>query len=75
MAAGPQRRATPAPHLNAHLAPLERALHERARVLMAAAEEGPGDDSHDPAADEFQAAVFAVVAVEFKALARELHHW
>jgi hypothetical protein len=70
MAAGPQRRKDPVPHLMAHIAPVERALNERARMLeIKAAEVAIAPLSGDVGA------VYRDLAAEFRALAEELHHW
>lgn len=69
MAAGPQRRPVPVPHLMAHIRPVELALQERARVLEDRAIEleksGPADEI----------GTSRLLAAEFRALAAELHHW
>lgn len=81
MAAGPPRLPTPAAHVTAHVAPVERALLERARVL----EEDPGSlggsileaaaATEGASAAWLRTYVANVVAAEFRALAAELHHW
>lgn len=77
MAAGPQRRAQRAAHLNAHIMPVELALKARADFLSLRAsqrnaineafiiENGP----------DIESAVDVRVAEEFRALAEELHFW
>jgi hypothetical protein len=70
MAQGPQRRAEPVRHLNAHIAPVERALIARAKAIeeqAATAPEGPDG--------ELLQAIMEAVAGEFRKLADELHHW
>jgi hypothetical protein len=69
MPAVPQRNADPAP-LHAHLVPLERALHERARVLDDACAE-----LEDQGAISAEVVVRRVIAAEFRTLALEIHHW
>jgi hypothetical protein len=74
MAAGPQRSEIGRPHLNAHIAPVERAYIARAKVIEAQVDalmEDPGE-----AADHaILACCLATMAAEFRALAEELHHW
>jgi hypothetical protein len=71
MAAGPQRRVQPAPHLLPQADSVEKALLERARVLEEQANE-VAEGSRRPAVDE---AVARFMAREHRALAEELHHW
>lgn len=68
MAAGPQRRREPAPHLLAHARGLELALQHRAAEL------GQQTSGQMIDADTVKA-VQAVIADEFRKLAEELHHW
>jgi hypothetical protein len=77
MAAGPQRHPDPAPHLLAHIVPVENALGHRAAELdeSAAALEAPNADGSVSPAAEHSAAHARWLAGEFRALARELHHW
>lgn len=65
MAAGPQRLPEPAAHVTAHIAPVERALNERARSIEERAE---GQHQAVVSLSKF-------LAAEFRALAAELHHW
>lgn len=69
MAREPQRSEQPRP-LGAAIVPLQRALIERAKVLDATSERVP--PGHP---DERCAEVYAYMASEFRALARELEHW
>lgn len=76
MAAGPARRTQRAPHLNAHIAPVERALLERALLARAAAIEAETDDVTGVSESEvINTRARRAVAAEFRALAEELHWW
>jgi hypothetical protein len=76
MAAGPQRAAEPH-HLNAHIAPLERALLARAEFLSLRASQRNAINwaSIMENGPDIESAVDVRVAEEFRALAEELHHW
>ena len=71
MAAGPQRRTTPAPHLLAPMPGIERALRYRADVI---------DDEAKALAEIGEVSAAACdakveIAQQFRALADEFHHW
>lgn len=74
MAAGPQRRATPAPHLLAHVRGVELALQERAKALTDEVLATPESDDTDMIVS-VTSAIKAQIAQEFLALAAELHFW
>ena len=70
MAAGPQRLPEPAAHVTAHVAPVERALLARADAIEA----GLADLDQITAQSGIRG-IRNAVAAEFRALAKELHHW
>lgn len=65
MAAQPQRRPVPVPHLGPHIVPVERALKARAEAIETSA----GSVNEPPEQTR------AWLAAELRALAEELHHW
>ena len=71
MAAGPQRKTIPAPHLLAPVPGIERALRYRAEVLGEEAKALAGTGDVSAAACD----VKAEIAQQFRALADEFHHW
>jgi len=77
MAAGPQRRTTPAPHLSAAAVPVELALLARAEFLsLRASQRNAVNQAYimDNGPD-IESAVDMRIAEEFRALAEELHWW
>ena len=66
MAAGPQRRTTPAPHLSAAAVPVERALLARAQAI---------EDERIPDGPVETYTTQTIIAAEFRKLADELHWW
>ena len=69
MAPEPQRRQQRRTHLDASVAPVERALLARAAALDKELEGYEGSE-WTPLAD-----VYMLMRDEFRALAEELHHW
>lgn len=75
MAAGPQRAANPAAHVSAHVAPVERALLERARALETRTQAVRETPDWGLTVEGAQSYSDERIAAEFRALAAELHHW
>lgn len=71
MTAGPRRRERRAPHLDAHIAPAERALLARAEALEQQTAQSPVTHDMTPA----EVVILLRVAAEFRLLAEELHFW
>lgn len=68
----PMRKKEPKRFLDASLVPLERALLERADVLAELGSRA-NDKSSVPVQELYHP--YQVMAMEFRSLAEELHHW
>lgn len=75
MAAGPRRLPDPVPHVTAHVAPVERALLERARVLDERARAARELPEWELTVEGARSRFDEHIAAEFRTLATELHHW